>query len=249
MRFLFVFQDYAAQARNLLDELLISDVRVIVARKGEVVPNEKEIDLLKRYPNAEAAACQLDRKYRKNVEPYVTFTIAPMKFRFHDQQLREWLVPTEHLAVVVHSPSQAFEAAQRSSKLLILHSDALKTADQLDETRWRFASAGADLLKQYASGVDLGPFREWDSRHGVSFAAHGQVGHQYKLGIGGQTLSIYSEWHLKAGDKTTPERAARIYFNVVDAGAVRVVLVAHVGPHLADGSYRVDFGNLDPDGQ
>src|SRR4051812_4952768 len=117
MRFLFVFQDFAPQARNLLSELLVSDVQVIVARKREVAPNEKEIDLLERYPKAEAAACQLDRRYRKNVEPYVTFTIAPKKFRFNDQQLREWLVPSADLAVAVEAPSQAFEAAQRDSKL------------------------------------------------------------------------------------------------------------------------------------
>ena len=93
MRFLFVYQDVASQARELLSELTVKDVHVVVTRKGETGPNPVDA-LLEQHRGSEAAACQLDRKYRKNVSDLVTFSAEPKKFRVTDQVLREWLVPT-----------------------------------------------------------------------------------------------------------------------------------------------------------
>lgn len=241
MRFLFVYQDFATQARNLVGELLVRDVQVVVARKGEVFPNAAEIEMLKKHPGAEAAACQLNRKYRKNVEQYVSFTVAPKKFRFGDQVLREWLVPSDQQADAVAAPSAAFREADRVSALLRLHSRALDRSDDLDPTRWSFAAAAANLLARLASGEDLGPLREWGERHGVAFAANGQVRYRWTLRHDGEFSDGVSEWHLKAGDKTTAERAARIYFQPVDVGGQKLVLVFYVGPHPQDGVDSLEF--------
>jgi hypothetical protein len=94
VRFLFVYQDYGEQAERLVAELGVQDVRVIIARKGSVGPNAAEMALLRSNMGADAAACELIRKYRREVSPYVQFTLEPKKFRIDDQVLREWLLPS-----------------------------------------------------------------------------------------------------------------------------------------------------------
>jgi hypothetical protein len=233
MRFLFVYQAHAATARKLVQELLITDVIVIVVRKDELHPNDEELKILRQHNRSEAAACEVNRKYRKNVDPYVRFTLAPTKFRIDDQQLREWLCPATLTPDTVASPVVAFEEASLQQPKLLIHPKALLRADDLDDSRWAFVSRCANLLSRLAQGEDLGPLREWEQRYGVPFAANGQVSFSYRYG----EQSRSSEWHLKSGDRTTPERAARIYFTQEKPA----VLVFYVGPHPVDGRYTVMF--------
>lgn len=57
---------------------------------------------------------------------------------------------------------------------------------------------------------DTGAMREWNARHGVEFALNGKVKYKWPAPSSKQ---VASEWHLKEGDKTTAERAARVYFD------------------------------------
>lgn len=248
MRFLFVYEDFAVQARNLIAELVVADVEVIVARKREDQPNDAERELLEQHRGAEAAACQLKGKYRKNVAQYVTFTVEPKKFRFEDQLLRAWLVGAGGGGGESNKPpSESFTDAAKSSPTLLLHDDALVVADQLDETRWAFAGTSADLLQRLAArDPGLEPPRSWKAVHGVEFAPNGRVSYGYTIDVGGEHSSK-TEWHLKAGDKTSAERAARIYFMSRMVGSTQLVLVSYVGPHPRDGSYQADFGRFELD--
>jgi hypothetical protein len=249
MRFLFVYEHYAAEARNLIQQLVVSDVILIVVRKGELHPNDEELELLRQHEGADAAACEVNRKYRKNVDRYVKFSLVPKKFRINDQQLYEWLRPQPETDDAVARPADAFREASTRAPRLLLHPGALTRADELDENRWSFAARAAELLECVARGEILGPFRDWEGRHGVAFAANGQVRYEYEIITAGDSRRGVTEWHLKAGDKTTPERAARIYFATaelgragdMDAGVDRYVFVLYVGPHPAAGVYTVRF--------
>lgn len=241
MRFLFVYQDYADPARKLLDELQVRDVTLIIARKNAQAPTDDEFKVLEANRGADAAACEINRKYRKRAAEFVTFCCEPKKFRFEDQQLREWLVPRGRVEVSYKKPSEAFLAAVQRSSTLILHPDALNTADQLVEHRWRFAETGADLLARYAAGEQLGALREWKQKFAVDFAANGRVIFKYKWTCGNECREGRTEWHLKEGDKTTRESAARIYFARVEfSGGARVVIL-YVGPHPEDGERTMTF--------
>jgi hypothetical protein len=241
MRFLFVYQDYAALARELLDELHVRDVRLIIARKNAQAPTDDEVSVLDENRGADAAACEINRKYRKRAAEFVTFCCEPKKFRLEDQQLREWLVPTGRVAVSYKKPSVAFRTAALRSTALIFHSAALNDADQLVEHRWRFAETGADLLARYANGDQLGALREWKEKFGVDFAANGRVVFKYKWTSGSEYREGRTEWHLKEGDNTTKESAARIYFARVEfSGGARVVIF-YVGPHPEDGERTLAF--------
>lgn len=235
MRFLFVYQDYARPARDLLEELQVSDVTLIIARKNAQAPTDDEVSVLKANQGAHAAACNINRKYRKRAEEFVTFCCKPKKFRFEDQQLREWLVPKDRVQVSYRKPREAFLAAARRSSALVLHPDALTDADKLVEHRWRFAEAGANLLARYAAGEQLGALREWKQNFAVDFAANGRVIFEYSWTYKGEYRNGRTAWHLKEGDNTTRESAARIYFARVEFSRGPRVVVFYVGPHPDDG--------------
>jgi len=239
MRFLFVYQDYAQQARELLDKLAVRDVTLIIARKNANEPNAGEMELLEAYRGAPAAGCEINRKYRKSVAALVTFCCEPKKFRFEDQQLREWLVPKDRVVVSYGNPSAAFLAAAKRSAGLVLHPDALRTADELVPHRWEFATRSADLLARYADGESLGALRDWKSNHGVDFATAGRVSYKYRAMCGDLVRNDRTEWHLKEGDNTTRESAARIYFARLECPSGARVVVFYVGPHPADGERLV----------
>lgn len=241
MRFLFVYQDYARPARELLDELQISDVTLIVARKNAVAPTDDEILVLRANRGADAAACEVNRKYRKSAEEYVKFCCEPRKFRFEDQQLREWLVPNGHVSVAYEKPSAILIAAAARSPNLIIHPDALYYADQLVEHRWRFVTASADLLARYASGEQLGALRDWKQNFAVDFAANGPVSFKYEWTHVSECRKGRTEWHLKEGDNTTRESAARIYFDRVEFSKGARVVVLYVGPHPDNGERKLTF--------
>lgn len=226
------------QARELLDDLKVKDVKLIVARKGADCPTGEEVEILKAHQGAEAAACQIDRKYRKSVEPFVSFCCEPKKFRFHDQLLREWLVPKAAIEPTYGRPSDAFREAATRAPLLILHSDALLSADELAEHRWKFATLASNLLERYAKGEKLAPPREWKAAYGVDFAANGRV--SFKLTPRSGAAPLVCFWHLKEGDNTSRQSAARVYFARIEFEARVWVIVFYVGPHPDDGEYSVE---------
>jgi hypothetical protein len=241
MRFLFVYQDFAAGARQLIGELNVSDVRIIVVRKGQHSPNAEELALIRTNPEAPAAACGLDRKYRKAVSDLVTFNCEPKVFRLEDRQLRDWLVPPHSLEIGPPPlPSESFLEAARNPNLLLCK-DALSRADELPSHRRKFAKAAAELLSRYANGELLGVPRDWKSQYGVASATGGRVMHRYEVTLNGAIHKGTSDHHLKEGDHTTSEAAARVYFHRFKVNDETRVIVFYVGPHPAYATYRVSW--------
>jgi hypothetical protein len=242
MRFLFVYQDYSKQARELLDKLGVNDVSLIVVRKDAQYPTDEEMQLLEAHRGADAAACEINRKYRKNVAPYVSFCCEPKKFRFEDQQLRGWLVPKSSVETSYAKPSEAFALACQKERRLVLHPNALACADEIAQHRWPFVTRSAELLVRYANGAIGGSLREVKSTHGVEFAVNGRVSFEYTVTFNGLTEEGRTEWHLKEGDRTTRESAARIYFSRVSfPSGLYLVVVFYVGPHPEDGRQKITF--------
>jgi hypothetical protein len=133
---------------------------------------------------------------------------------------------------------------------LVVHPDALSTADLLAEHRWAFVAASLKLLARYSNGEALGPLRDWKGQHGVEFAPNGRVSYRYVVTLGAERRSARTEWHLKQGDNTTRDSAARIYFDRVDFSLGARVVLFHIGPHPADGevSIHLDLSKTDIDG-
>jgi hypothetical protein len=149
------------------------------------------------------------------------------------------LVPKNQVAITYKKPSDAFRAAAERAPWLVIHPDALQLADELAEHRWQFATLGANLLADYALGKSLGPFRDLKRNHGIDFAANGRVAYGYEVVSGSEVQKGRTEWHLKEGDRTSRESAARIYFARVEFGSGVRVIVFYVGPHPEDGERSV----------
>lgn len=241
MRFIFVYHTWYRQLSDLVASLGVVDVTIIAARKGSEAPNAEEMGLLIQHKGAQAAACQIDKKYRRSIERLVDLCCEPKKFRVEDQLLRDWLVPPENAVAQFSAPRASFESAAFRAANLIFHASALNAADEIRELRWPFISRSADILARVACGEDCGPMREWKARYAVDFAPNGRVRYKYTIVDNGRDVSGETEWHLKEGDRTEAAAAARVYFAFADISNVSKVLVFYVGPHPSDGTYRVDF--------
>ena len=239
MRFLFVHQSVVQRARDLLSRLGVHDVKVIVARQDNDEPLLAEMELLREHPDSPAAACQINRKYRRSIQALVRLEVEPKVFRDDDQILSQWLVPPEQEEFTFGSPIEEFEAARRATPRLVLAPKALDLADSLVTYRWSFAAKGARVLARHAQGDQLGAFREWKANHGVEWAGSGRVRFTYTLQGAEKRATGSTEWHLKEGDSTTANAAARIYFDCIDFDGDRLVVVLYCGPHPDDGEHKV----------
>jgi hypothetical protein len=244
MRFLFVNQNFSKQAAELLVELAVDDVSIIVVLARSDGPTANELALLVKHPGAQAAACDVNRGYRKCAAKYVTFCCEPKKFRIEDQPLREWLSPPSRSLVSYVSPSKAFfDAASREPTLLIAP-NALDSADELAELRWKFTQRSADFLAKYAAAADqAGAPQDWKAKHGVDFAPNGGVSFKYTCHCNCDSARHQgrTEWHLKEGDRTARESAARIYFVRVNCTTGARVAVLFVGPHPTEKEHTISF--------
>ena len=167
------------------------------------------------------------------------FTVEPTKFRFEDKQLRDWLVPPASPKLVHKRPSEAFLDVAAGSPSLILHPEALKFADEMAEYRWPFANDAAVLLGRYSRGEDVGPKLDWKAKHGAHCVAGGEVIFGYTAFTSDEAIKGVSYWHLKAGDHTSREGAARIYFERLVLARGSYVIVFYVGPHPDPGKRNV----------
>ncbi|MGS1126775.1 hypothetical protein ACVCL3_07250 [Rhodanobacter sp. UC4437_H4] len=233
MRYLFVYQHFAIQARELVARTGATDVEVVLVKKGEDRPDDHlfgRLDTIKPM----CATCQVVRGYRRAVEAVTTVEYCAKTFRVDDQQLIAWLQATKPAAAqAVICPTAAFRACVAQCDHLVLAAGALTRADETDRLRWPFIQRAANILTRKAQGEDLGPMREWKARHGVDYAAHSKVG--FKGGPAQQKKT--SSWHLKDGDHTTAEAAARVYFDCLERHGQSIVVVFYVGPHPPDKVY------------
>lgn len=239
MRFLVIYQDFSKPAQELVDRLCIDDVQVLIVRRGEREPSAEFLKVLEQHPNAPTAVCQVVRSFKQSIEAALDIQYVTKKFRVDDQQLTNWLLPVDAEKDAIVAPSEALAAAVQRAEHLVVADGALDHADELAAHRWKFANLSASLLARYADGEDLGPLRNWRQAHGVDFAANGRVRYSYLISANGADVEGSTEWHLKEGDNTTRESAARIYFERVEVGGRVKICIFYVGPHPSDGNYSV----------
>lgn len=246
LRFLVVYERDAKAARDVLAEYFELRVILIVARNGEVAPGPAEAALLRKQPDASTFAAGVGRKYRKALHRQYACRLEhePNEFRRDDQLLRTWLRgPAAAASPSAKLPSVAFSEAAARSGHLLLADNCLVRADEIAEHRFAFAARAADVLSELANAqCETGErLDEWFQKRELNYANSGQVVYSYpRIGEAGGPIRSYA--HLKSGDRTTPQSAARIYFDIVESSAgKRFVVVFYCGPHPADGGYTARF--------
>lgn len=144
------------------------------------------------------------------------------------QQLMQEIIDEEDVL-----PSDYFYSVADKNPNFLIVKDALDSCDQVAEHRREFLKIGADALSKF---VDMGGHV---GRVDAFFRAMG-LDHAQTGGIN-TTLSVFKEGrriyhetsntHLKQGDKTTPQAAARIYYHKFSLEERCYVAVLYAGPH------------------
>lgn len=241
MRFLVVPQDRAKESRDLLERLAVSDIQLVLVKKREDAPSAEDERLFRAHPQAPAALVSVKRDYAKAVRKLLSIECERKEFRAEDQLLVAWLKPTPPVVDEPPDPRTAMTAAEATCDRLHFAKHALVAVDEIPPHRHGFIARAAQLLIRFANGEDLGPFKEWKERHWVHFAGGGKVSHQFHYMSEGKSTSFLSDWHLKEGDFTSPESAARVYFGRAERDGRMDVFVAYVGPHPKDGKRYAYF--------
>lgn len=241
MRYLFVLARQKADAESLIHDLGLGDVRVIGVEKSErEVPSALLAEIVS--DKTPIALCGIERSYRRSFGE-LDFGFLCKEFRKKDLNLAAWLVPVPPPPPEgVRSPRQSFEQAAAAQSNLVFAVGALDAADNLATHRWPFAHKAAQLLADQAMGKAVGAPKDWRELHQVHYARNGNVLYTYDLP--GRQGKQKSDWHLKDGDNTTAEAAARIYFDSQEVSGTRYVLIFYVGPHPPDGTYFANFAHV-----
>jgi len=252
MRLLVVHRDQVSTARTLIDDLDADDVEIIVY-SGEKVLGGDIQERLRANPGSELVLVGVRSKYHgllqnecKNYDCSIRHNLSSISGS--TITLRQWL-GAPSAADEILKPSEAFLKAAREQPRLIIAERALEYADQLTGLRFGFANNAASALADYAqrAGMHVGDLGSFFQDREVIYAVNGQVRVSYKIVVDGRVVSTRStEQHLKKGDNTQWQNAARVYFDAIEDRGTGLVVMLYCGPHpSANFEARVDLSGLE----
>jgi hypothetical protein len=129
--------------------------------------------------------------------------------------------------------SQHVSKAVASSPRLVLIGDAIALCDELPDYRHGFVTTAMEAFVELVAGNGCGVgLDEFFKTRNLHFAKTGGI--QTKLEISVNSKVIRDEVHhihLKSGDRTSPQAAARIYFQMLTHEQLLWIFLLYVGPH------------------
>jgi hypothetical protein len=236
MRLLLVYRKLGADARALVEELRgQSDVTLVLAADARTLPPEAE-QHLKAHPGCSVALVSMHKHAAREVRdlggaigPSVA-TIAGAK-----ATLIAWAMPSAPKVRALLLPRRAFVLAAAQEPKLIIAPSALDSADALGELRHPFVNDAAEALRELAhSDGRVGkPIEQFFRERGGLLFAPNSADIWVSVTVKDERVhpGFVTEWHLKQGDRTDRELAARIYFCQFDSCWGHRVLVLYCGPH------------------
>lgn len=143
-------------------------------------------------------------------------------------QLRDTLFP-----VVATLPSEHFAGLAAACDQIVLTTGALSSCDEVDPHRRGFLIDGANALHEYVMNPGgVGRVDEFFGARGLKFAQSGGMTVTLEVYRNGKIAYTEScQTHLKKGDATTPQSAARLYFHVFRLDEIQRVAILYAGPH------------------
>ncbi|VVM68817.1 hypothetical protein PS631_01695 [Pseudomonas fluorescens] len=130
-------------------------------------------------------------------------------------------------------PSQSIEEAVQSARYLHVVGNGISQCDDIAPHRHWFVyeslEAFCELIKQ---GGDVGNLDEFFRTRGLIHAKTGGIATKLEIYVNGVRVREETHnTHLKNGDRTTREAAARIYYQVLQHMGIFHVFLMYVGPH------------------
>lgn len=138
-------------------------------------------------------------------------------------------------------PSEHLQLLSAETPRLIIANGALDSCEEVAHFRRSFIINSANALRDLcARNGMVGPLSEYFSSRGLDFASTGGSTTKLEVFRGNERLYYESSnYHLKQGDSTTPQAAARVYFQAFSLGGDYYVVVLYCGPHP-----KGDFSNV-----
>lgn len=119
-----------------------------------------------------------------------------------------------------------------SPRLLIVR-DAIELCDEIPDHRHGFIHSAIEAFVEMvdANGCSMGLDQFFRARN-LHFAKTGGIQTKLEIKINGQVIrDEVHHTHMKSGDGTTPQAAARIYFQMLTHEGLLWVFLLYVGPH------------------
>ena len=129
-------------------------------------------------------------------------------------------------------PSKYFADARLRSSRFVVAEGAITCVDEIAHHRFSFVERAVSALEEIADGCNIGSFDKFFTAKGLNFAASGGITVTPEVWRNGKRVASQpTNHHLKQGDGTTRVAAVRLYFDVIQDGDDRFVVVLYAGPH------------------
>lgn len=138
----------------------------------------------------------------------------------------------------INSPPSAhfLKTAEDNTRLLIAKG-ALDYCDAVAKHRWRFLTKAADAFASLLQedGLASDRLEVFFKKHGLTHAQSGGINAKLQIYKNGELVHQQtSNTHLKQGDHTTAEAAARIYYQCFSFEERFYIVILYAGPHPDD---------------
>ena len=150
-----------------------------------------------------------------------------------DRELYERITSIVCSRQAAELPSVYFGRLQTDHSRLLIADGVLGLCDSVAPHRYEFMRVSVDALVEILQvGGSVGAMQEFFSARGLTLAQSGGISTTIRvIRAGSVLLKETSNMHLKQGDSTTPQSAARIYFQPFSIDAEYYIAITYAGPH------------------
>lgn len=145
-------------------------------------------------------------------------------------RIREYLSPfvrEQH-----EMPSAFIRQLAHACPSFLIASSALDECDKVAPHRYDFICNSVTLLVDAVTNGFASRFHDHCAKKGLHHAQTGGSKFTVSVYFGTEKQpDVICQTHLKQGDRTTKEAAARVYYTFLDVGHVRYVALLYAGPH------------------
>jgi hypothetical protein len=135
-------------------------------------------------------------------------------------------------AVTQTLPSEYFRQVVDGNSQILIADEVYDTCDLVAAHRHDFLKRAIDALVEFVADGSGGRIDAFFRERALEHAQTGGITATLELSCGGeQVLKNSTNTHLKQGDKTTPEGAARMYYHHFAFKERTYVAVLYAGPH------------------
>ncbi|MEW9585100.1 hypothetical protein [Paraburkholderia sp. DGU8] len=129
-------------------------------------------------------------------------------------------------------PSEYFLQVSDANPRILFAPDVLTTCDLVAAHRREFLRRAIDALVDFVADGSGGRIDAFFREKGLDHAQTGGISATLEVQWGAKTIHKgTTNTHLKQGDRTTPEGAARLYYQVFSHSERTYVAVLYAGPH------------------